>query len=258
MRLFFRLFFTIILPLIVAAGALGNVFYFRLSNLMREAWPPPVTNTVYAASFAILVLAFVAALLLRARWRGHAIVGGLALLVVLAVSFAPWVVDTMVTSRQIAQQQAAGADAEMQFQGDLLDRSGDVDDRIDARKPFTADEALDLLGFAADADLSWESLPDHTPEAFALIEQAIAGGILDPNQLTTTTPTADSPAETITVAFYDRRIRPVSPRLIKKHDWDVLQILVAHGADLSGEGGAAVQADLAKKITISGRFLSLQ
>ncbi len=258
MRILIRIFVTIVLPLLVAAGALGNIAYFRLGYLMRESWPPAVTATISAAAFAIVVLAFVAALSLRARWRGHAVAGVLLLVVVLAISFAPWVTDTVVTGKQVAEQQAAGADAEMQFQGDLLDRSGDVDDRIDAKKPFTAAEALDLLGFAADADLSWESLPDHTPEAFALVEQAIAGGILDPNALTTTTPTADSPAETITVAFYEQRIRPVSPRMIKKHDWDVLELLAAHGADLSGEGGAAVRADLSRKITISGRFISLQ
>ena len=253
-----RILLSLVLPLVLALLGLANIVAFRLQNLMREAWPTPVTFAIYAAALAEIVLAAIAAAVLRARWRGHTLTGVLILIVAFAASFAPWVTDIVVTGQQIAEKQAAGADAEMQFQGDLLDRSGDVDDRIDAKKPYTATEALDLLGFAADADLTWESLPDHTPEAFSLVEQAIAGGILDPNALTTTTPTADSPAETITVAFYEQRIRQVSPRLIKKHDWDVLALLVAHGADLSGEGGAAVRADLSRKITISGRFISLQ
>ena len=38
---------------------------------------------------------------------------------------------------------------------------------------------------------------------------------------------------TVTAAFYDKRIRPSSPRTIAKHDWEVLQLLVTSGADVS-------------------------
>jgi len=248
---------AIVLPVLVAAVGLANIADYWLQNLLREDWPAEVRTAFQVATVAVIVLAAIAVWLGRARWRGHAVLAGVVMVLAIAVSFAPRGTDFVVGAQRTVERQAAGADAEMQFQSDYLDRSDDVDDRIDAKKPYTADEALDFLDFAAHSDLSWESLPDHTPEAFALVEHAIEAGILDPNAVTQTTPTPDSPVETLTVAFYEKRIRPFAPRLIEKHNWDVLEILVAHGADLSGEGGAAVSADLAKRVTVVGRFVEL-
>ena len=247
----------IVIAALVAALGLANLADYWLQNLVREDWPAEVRNAFPLAAAAIIGLAVIAIFLARARWRGHAVLAGFVLVLAIAASFAPRAADFMVGARQTAERQATGADAEMQFQSDYLDRSDDVDDRIAAKKPYSAAEALDFLDFAAHADLSWESLPDHTPEAFALVENAIEGGILDPNAITQTAPTPDSPVETLTVAFYEKRIRPFAPRQIEKHNWDVLQILVSHGADLTGEGGAAVSADLAKRVTVVGRFVEL-
>lgn len=242
-----------LLPLVIAIASAANVFFFWTENLLREAWPQETKVAFTAATAAIVVLTAVAI------WRGRGWLMVLCLLLVVAAGFAPRFVDLYAVSQQQAKDQAEGADIEMEFQSTLLDKTGDVEDRIDAKKSFTADEALGLLEFAADADLSYRSLPDHTPEAAKLVEEAIEGGILDPNAITTTTPTADSPAVTVTVAFYDKRIRPTSPRTIEKHAWDVLQILVAHGADLTSPDAAAIKADLAKAVVLGpGRYLELK
>jgi hypothetical protein len=248
-----------LLPFVVAAAGVINLIFFWLNNLMRPAWPALVSAAFYGAVVAILVfcgVAFSAASRTRTVRR---VLLAMSLIIIAAASFVPQGVDFIVKGQQQAEEQAAGADAEMQFQSDYLDRSDEVDDRIANRKPFTAEEALAFLDFAAHADLSWRSLPDHTPEAFSLVEQAIAGGILDPNLVTTTTPTADSPAVTLTVAFYDKRIRPSSPRTIEKHAWDVLQILIAKGADVSGPDATQLRADLAKTVVLGeGRYISLK
>ena len=240
------------LPLIFAALSIANMIMFRLNNLLKPSWPDITMYGFYAGIAGVIV--FTAAELLMRRW--WILVPALVLVVV--AGFLPRVADFYAQSQQQAAEQVAGADAEMQFQSDYLDRSDDVDDRIANKKPYTADEALAFLDFAADADLSWRSLPDHTPEAFTLVEQAIAGGILDPNGLVTP-PTADAPAVTVTLAFYDKRIRPSSPSTIEKHAWDVLQILIAKGADVSSPDATQLRADLAKTVVLgTGRYISLQ
>jgi hypothetical protein len=242
----------ILLPLIAAAGSIANLVAFRLENLMDPGLSDLTTAVWYAAFAAIVVLA------LLAMFRRNVWLLVLSLIMIIAAGFAPRIVDVYEETTKAAVEQAEGADVEMEFQSAYLDRSDDVEARITAKNPYTAAEALEFLEFAADADLSWRSLPDHTPEIFALVEQAIDGGILDPNALMPT-PTADSPAVTVTLAFYDKRIKPASPHTIKKHDWDVLQILVAKGADVSMADAASLRADLARTVVLGeGRFIELQ
>ncbi len=248
-----------LLPFVVAVASAINLVFFWLNDLLRPSWPLALTLAFWGAIAAILIFSGVAfgAVSRTKRVRRWLLV--ISLVVIVAAGFAPQVVDFFVEGQQQAEEQAAGADAEMQFQSDYLDRSDDVDDRIANKKPYTPDEALAFLDFAADADLSWRSLPDHTPEVFTLVEQAIAGGILDPNALTTSAPTADSPAVTVTLKFYDKRIRPSSPGTIEKHAWDVLQILIAKGADVSSPDAAQLRADLAKTVVLgTGRYISLK
>jgi hypothetical protein len=242
----------VFLPLIVAVLSGANMIVFRLDNLLKPSWPAITMYGFYAGIAAVVVFAAMA-IFIRRWW-----ILVPALVLVAVAGFLPRAADFYAQSQQQAAEQVAGADAEMQFQSDYLDRSDDVDDRIGSKKPYTAEEALAFLDFAADADLSWRSLPDHTPELFTLVEQAIAGGILDPNALVTP-PTADSPAVTVTLAFYDKRIRPSSPGTIEKHAWDVLQILIAKGADVSSPDATQLRADLAKTVVLgTGRYISLQ
>jgi type II secretory pathway pseudopilin PulG len=248
-----------LLPFVVAAASAINIVAFWLSNLLRPSWPMAVTTSIWASAVAILVFAGVAFGAASRTKRVRRSLLALSLVVIVAAGFVPRAVDFYDQAQLQAQEQMAGADAEMEFQSAYLDRSDDVDQRIADKQPFTPDEALEFLDFAAHADLSWRSLPDHTPEAFALVEQAIEGGILDPNALTTTAPTADSPAVTVTLAYYDKAIRPASPRAIEKHAWDVLQILVAHGADVSSPDATQLRGDLARTVVLGeGRYISLK
>ena len=249
-----RIFFHVVLPLLVGVASIANIVVYRLDNLLRPSWPDLTTASFYAGSAAVVILtAF-------AIWRLRGWMLALSMVLVIAAGFAPRIVDFFAVSQQQAEEQAEGADLEMQFQSALQDRMDDVEDRIATKKPYTADETLDFLEFAADADLSFRSLPDHTQQAFELLEEAIAGGIVDPNALTTIEPIADSPAVTVTVAFYDKRVRPTSPKHIRKHDWDVIEILAAHGADVGAPDAAALKADLAKTVSIDpgGRTIELK
>ena len=254
-----RIVFYIVVPLLLAVASLGNLFALQLETMMLPSWSSTLRLTWYGSAALVVVLAILAALTMSiTRALVRRVAFALLLILVAAAGFIPRAVRVEEQMSATATQQASDADLEMQFQGDLLDRTDDVQNHIDQKSAFAPADALALLEFAAGADLSWRSLPDHTPEAFALVEQAIDGGVLDPNALVPG-PTADVPPVTLTVAFYDKFIRPGSPRAIKKHDWDVLQILVAKGADLTAPAAAEVRADLARTVVPGeGRFLSLQ
>ena len=254
-----RLLIQVAIPCLAAVASAGNIVLFWLDTMMRETWSPVQNLAEHGAEAAVVVFTFTAIFAARLHPRPRRLIFAVSIVLVLAAGFVPRAVDLALQTSAAASDQAAGADLELQFQSDLLDRSDDVDQRIAAKKPYSATQALDFLEFAADADLSWRSLPDHTPEVFALVEQAISEGILDPNALMTATPTADTPPETVTLAFFDKRIRQGAPSAIRKHDWDVLQILVAKGADLSADAAATLRADLAKAVVLGpGRFLRLE
>lgn len=244
----------LLLPLIAAAVALFALVYFALENLMRPAWPQATTIAWYAA-FVVIVAGVMLAMRQIETGRRWVLAGALAL--ILAAGFLPQVVDVFAVQEQIAEDQAAGADIEMTFQSQLMDWRDAVAEHTDAGTAWTAEEAMPFLDFAASSDLSWHSLPDHTPEAYALVNEALAASVLDPDALVTP-PVPDSPPATLTLAWYDARIRPGSPNRIERRPWEVLQLLVAGGADLASDDAAELRADLAKTVVpVGDRFLSL-
>ena len=248
-----RIVLTVLVTLAVAGLSLWNLVSFRLENLMRPSWPEMTTAAWYAA-FAVILLAAAIALWSRRWW---VLVPALA--VVLAAGFLPRVADVFAIAEEEAVEQIAGADFEMEFQAALIERMDDISARRDASEPWTAEEGYAFLEFVVAADLSWQSLPDHTPEALTLLREALASGVLDPNALTTAAPVADSPAVTLTLLWYDREIRPGAPDAIPKHAWEVLTVLVENGADIAGDDAADLRADLSKTVVDSGgRFIGLE
>jgi len=246
--------FIVFVTLAVAAASLWNLVSFRLENLMRPSWPEMTIEAWYAA-FAVIFFAAAVAFWSKRWWI---LVPALA--VVLAAGFLPRLADSFAVAEQVAEEQAEGMGFELAFQTEHLAWSDDIATRAAESRPWTADEGLAFLEFAADSDLTWRSLPDHTPQAFALVEEGLAEKILDPNALTTATAVADSPAVTMTMLWYDRRIRPGSPRAIDRHDWQVLEMLVAGGADLTADDAAGLREDLAKIVIDDGggRFIRLE
>jgi hypothetical protein len=244
-----RVVIYVVLPLVAAAVSAFNLVAFWLENMMNPRLPDEVTIAFVAAYALVFVFVAIAIAGLRHRRLWLLVV---ALVVVLAAGFLPRAVNSYVAEQAAQRQQADDAESEMRFQSALLDFSDDVDDRIAAHKPFTGDEAMKLVEFAAGADLSYRGLMDHTPEAYDLVRQAIEGGVLDPNART-------SGGRSVTLAFYDKTVAPTL-RAVRVHDWEVLQILVTGGADVGQPEAAGLKAALGKTAVkdASGRFLSLQ
>ena len=253
-----RILIFIVVPLIAAAAGVWSLIDFWLGGIMRPGWPVQVSAAWFAA-FAFILVGAVLAISPAwkgTRWRVVRLVAGLVIIAAAAV--APWYIGLTIADQAEALQQANGADAEMEFQSSYLDESEDIDARTTSKQVFTGDEALAFLEFAAGADLTWQNLPDHTPETFDLVSTAFDAGILDPNALLKP-PTADTPAETVTLAFYEKDIQPGSPNTVDRHAWDLLQVLIAHGADVSSPDAARLRADLARKVVPgSGRYVQLR
>jgi hypothetical protein len=244
----------VILPLVAAAASLINLIAFALDQIMRPYWPQATTVAWYAA-FAVIVAGVVLAM--RQMEAGRRLVLAVALVLVVAAGFLPRVADFFAVQEEIAEDQAEGADIEMDFQASLMEWRDAVATAAGSRTPWTAEEAMHFLDFAASSDLTWHSLPDHTPEAFALVNEALAAKVLDPNALITP-PVADSAPATLTLAWYEARIRPGAPNRIERGPWEVLQLLVAGGADLAADDAAPLREDLAKTVVPGeGRFISL-
>jgi hypothetical protein len=249
-----RIFPYVILPLLVAAASLISLVAFALDRLMAPYWPQATTIAWYAA-FAIVIAGVVLAM--RQMVAGRRSVLILALGLVLAAGFLPRVVDVFAVQQKLAEDQAQGADIEMEFQANLMDWRDAVATADETGTPWTGEEAMHFLEFAASSDLGWHSLPDHTPEAYALLDEALASKVLDPNALLKPA-VADSAPVTLTLAWYDARIRPGSPNVIERRPWEVLQMLVAGGADLTADDAAPLRADLSKTVVPGeGRFIAL-
>jgi hypothetical protein len=251
-----RVLLFIVLPLVAAAASILNIVSFWLGQLMRPSWPAEI---VWSWRIALVVIVAGTIVAMRGMTKGRILPLVIWLAVIVGAGFAPQLVDLVLAEQRQAEEQAAGAAAEMELQASLLDMSDDIEARIAANDAMSAEEGMTLLDFAASADLSWRSLPDHTREAFALVQQALDAKILDPNALTTSAPTADAPAVTLTLLYWEKRIRAGSPSRIEKHPWELLQMLVAAGADLSSPDAAPLNADLAKAaVDIGGRFIRLE
>jgi hypothetical protein len=244
-----------LLPFLVAAASIINVIVFWIGNLLREDLAPIVKLSMTGAIVVILLAAGVAFSVVGRSKVVRRSVLAVALVVMAVAGFVPRGLDFLDMQQRQLEVQSANADAEMEFQSAYLDRIDDIDDRIAQKHAFTPQEALDFLDFVAGADLSWRSLPDHTPEAFTLLQQVLDGGILDPNALTTNAPVADSPTVTVTLAYYDKAIRPTMPRAVERHAWDIIKALVDHGADISSPDAAQLREYITKTPTGEGRYI---
>jgi phosphate/sulfate permease len=227
----------IVLPFAVAAASAWNVIAFRLERLMDPRLPESVS---IAMILALIAIGLLMALAISGRKAGRRFLLAASLAAIAVAGFAPRALHAYLEQKAVLEEQAVGAEAEMQWQAALLDRNDDLDQRVDDKRPFSAAQALDLAGFAADADLSWKGLMDHTPEAYDLLRQAIEARILDPNA-------RGEDGKSVALAFYEARVKPNLASGIRVHDYEVLKILADGGLDLSAPEAADLKADLARK-----------
>jgi hypothetical protein len=178
-----------------------------------------------------------------------------ALAVMLIAGIGPFVADRQLTKIEVANRQAAAAaerqalEAKYQSQFDAYRK--DVAERVAAKTPFTPREAQTLLDFVQGSDLGSRSLPDHSPDTFALLKQAIDGNVFDPNARVKGPRAIDVAEEPLFVGYYKFYLQSgltMPQKRVRERDWKLFQILIAGGADLD-DPAAAVLKDNVKRET---------
>jgi hypothetical protein len=251
----------VLLTLAVAAASLWNLVSFRLEHLLGPSWPELTLGAWYAA-FAVILVAAAAAMWSKRWWT---LLPGLA--VVLAAGFLPRFADDYAGSEAAMGQGAAPAAQEQEAASlpppepaeetgpprpapaGLAAYAEEIAARREARDPWNAEEAYAFLERVAADDTETGGV---TPEPAALVREALAAEVLNPDALTTAAPVADSPAVSLTVLWYDNEIRPGAPDAVPRRAWEVLLALVAGGADIASDAAGDLRADLSKSVIDNG------
>lgn len=248
--------------LIVLAAAAAFAFLFvTILSVMLRTKSARVETFVTWGGVAVIVIA-IAGLLAVARrtprmgrpWTLTAVV----IAAIAAAGAAPMLVDHVLLSVEEAQAQAERDQAARLLRDEIVSRAEDVTARIAAHRPYTPDEAFGLVWLVGRAASSGEG----GPKAMDLLRRALDAGLIDPNgRLTRGAPTVVGQPLYVGVHTLFIAAQPgASVRTFESADWEILKLLVAHGADLSLPGGAAVAADLGRKPVLdgNGRFMHLE
>jgi hypothetical protein len=245
----------VLLALAVAGVAVFFVWFLLLIHVMRSI--PSVLGTTMLVSLAVIAIGLCAALVFA--WRPQ---GGwayrTALAVMLVAGLAPAALHWWLSSIGAANQkiEEANKKAEQQaFEAKLLTQietyRKDVAERIAANNPFTSREAQEFLGFVQGSNLRYRSLPDYSPQTFALLKQALDGKVLNPNARVKGPRAADVSEEPLFVVYYKFYLQSgatMPQKRVREREWKLFQMLIAGGANLD-DPAAAVLKDEVKRET---------
>ena len=242
---------AVIVATLVSAA---NVIVFVLSSLMRPRglW----TGTALLVSGIAIAGTATAALVVAIRTSGRNTVTVTILIVATLVSgFFPRIVDSLERHTYTAWRARERARARDDLVAELAAHRVEVERRIATGTPYTAEEADDFLWHVMWSDLRYYGLPDRSAEAQALLERALKARLIDPN----VRHDQEGPyrGERLFVRFYRIRIA-TAESLIPVHEWEILELLVANGADLDADEARPVRNALAKTKIVSGDTLRLQ
>jgi hypothetical protein len=242
--------------LAAAVVSILNLLHYKLTNLLQPS--QEATDLAAAAALGAVIVLTISASLAAAkgtRWVPAFVVA------TLIVGFAPRIVD--VTTRHAAAIARKEEDRriEASFLSELAARKQDVAARISDWRFYTPEEAFDFIWFVSQANLSYRGLADYSGDAFALLQRALEGKVVDPNGGVQRGPWKALNGAPLFLYFYEVRIRPaVRAGAVEVEDWKVLELLVGNGADLTLAEAAPLKEDL-QKIPVrdtSGRFIRLQ
>jgi hypothetical protein len=251
-----RIAIGIAIQLAAAAVSLLNLLHFQLANLLEPS--QQATELAARAALGAVMMLTVSAPLAAAkgtRWLAAAVVATLML------GFTPSIVDAVARHTTAVARQGEDRRIEAKFLSDLAARKQDVAARISHGRLYTPEEAFDFIWFISQADLSYRGLPDYSGDAFALLQQALEGKVVDPNGRVQGGPWKTLSGAPLFLYFYEGRIRPtVRINAVNVEDWKLLELLVENGADLTLAEAAPLKETLQKTPVrdASGRFMRLQ
>ncbi len=246
-----------ILLLLAAAASVVNLVLFALEHMMDPRWAGRDGQLLLA--FGVIGAVTVAGVVLAFRHRapGGWLIGAAVLVAI--VGFVPRVIYEQEQREVRGAQAVVDRDFEAKLLAEIETRSRDIESRIVAQRPFTPDEAEALIKFVRDANLDYRKLADHTPKAMPLLQRALEGKVFDPNAPVPNRFRRGAPPEPLFLQFH-KTIRQAPERSVLTHDWNIMLLLVANGADLSAPGADALAADLRKTAipVHSGLYIELK
>jgi hypothetical protein len=244
-------------PLALMAVAVAGVSAFFVwlllaTYVMRSV--PSIVETAMIASLVVIAAALCAALILA--WRsGSNWMYRSALVVMLFAGLAPWAFEWRVSSiaaenRRIeeAEKKAENQALQAKLLAQLETYKKDVAERIAAKNRYTPEQAKSLLDFAQDSDLSRLLLPDYSPQAFAVLKQALDGKVFDPNARVQGPRVVDVAAEPLFVGYYKFYLQSgIMLRRVREREWTLWQMLIAGGADLDDPSADVLRDDVKRE-----------
>jgi len=251
-----RIAVVIAIQLAAAAVSMLNLLHFELTNLLQPS--QNATDLAALVAFGAVIVLTVAAPLAaakRTRWPAAAVAA------TLIIGFAPRIVDAATRHVTAVARKREDRGIESKFLSDLAARKQDVATRISDGRSYTPEEAFGFIWFVSGADLSYRGLPDYSGDAFALLQQALQGKLVDPNGRVQGGPWNKLSGMPLFLYFYEGNIRPaVRANAVYLHDWKLLELLVGNDADLTLAEAASLREDLHKTPVrdATGRFMRLE
>ena len=249
--------FLAILLLIVAVVSGGSVVLLKIGNMMTPGAGPSDGLTLTA--LGLIVMLSVSGLVMAFKVQPAASTWWLiaAGVLVAVTAFVPQVVDWNWKAERSAERAAENRKYIANFLADLDARKQDIDARVEARRPYTPEEAKAFVEFVRRSNLYYVHGPDYMVVAMPLLQRALEGKVLDPN-IIVASGRADVGPEPMFLHLH-RWIRQAPKQPVLTQDWNIFLLLVSKGADLSTPGAEAAAADLRKTVTpvYSGLYIEL-
>ncbi len=241
-----------LLALAVAGIAIGSVWFLLVTYVMRSV--PSSLETAMMMSVAVVLVGLVAALLVA--WRGD---GGwryrAALAIMLIAGLAPWALEwrfhrsrPRIEGSRKRTRKPKTRHSKRSSSRRLETYKKDVAERIAAKNPYTPQQAKAFLDFVQESDLSRLLLPDYSPQAFALLKQALDGKVFDPNARVQGPRVVDVAAEPLFVGYYKFYLQSgIMLRRVREREWTLWQMLIAGGANLDDPAADVLRDDVKRE-----------
>lgn len=228
--------------LVVGIVSVFSIWLVVVTYIMRSM--PAAVERLAFISLAIIAFSLCAAFVLS--WRpepGRKYMAALAIMLIAAA--APHVygkaIEAIERSREAEEKRAEYTKWIAEFEN----YKKAVAAGIAQKTPLSPKQQQDFVEFVNGSDLRRISMPDHSAEAYALLQQALDAKVVDPNVRVRGKARRDVTEEPLFVVYYNFYIKNgisgPGVKLVHKHEWRLFQMLIAAGANLDDPAAAPLR-----------------
>jgi hypothetical protein len=227
--------------LLAAVASAFSAIALKFENMMRHDFAP-YDAVLLATLGAIAALTVAGLALARGRDANSA---RRRLLAFTALVIAAGAAPRMILALERGVEQARTERTEQaKDAAELAERKADIEARIAAGTSYSPDEAMRFVKYVEESGHPPYNSAAVMAGAFALLDRALSGKVIDPNMIVKDRLRADLGPEPLFI-HYHRWIRQDPRRTVRAWDWRVM-VRLARNADLSTPEAARAAADLRK------------